>query len=77
MNPSAELRPRSPAAFVALPASPAFARTFTRLARVIDTWRLRHKSSMQCARVDARVLRDLGISDAQRFIAVNKPFWER
>jgi uncharacterized protein YjiS (DUF1127 family) len=46
-------------------------------ARVIETWRRRHKSSMQGARVESRILRDLGISEAQRFIEVNKPFWEK
>ena len=46
-------------------------------ARVIETWRRRHKASMQGARVESRILRDLGISEAQRFIEVNKPFWEK
>ena len=48
-----------------------------RLLVAIDTWRLRHRNSMQCARVETRILRDLGISEAQRFIEVNKPFWEK
>ena len=43
----------------------------------LETWRLRHKESMQFARIESRVLRDLGISEAQRFIEVNKPFWEK
>lgn len=77
MNHSADFRPRSAAVFVAVSASLSVARSLTRLARAVDTWRRRHKSSMQCARIDTRVLRDLGISDAQRFIEVNKPFWER
>ena len=42
-----------------------------------EIWRRRHKSSMQFARVEANLLRDLGISEAQRFIEVNKPFWEK
>lgn len=43
----------------------------------VDTWRRRHKSSMQGARIESRILRDLGISEARRFIEVNKPFWEK
>ena len=43
----------------------------------VETWRRRHKASMQFARIESRVLRDLGISEAQRFIEVNKPFWEK
>jgi uncharacterized protein YjiS (DUF1127 family) len=45
--------------------------------QALETWRRRHKASMQLARVESRLLRDLGISDAQRFIEVNKPFWEK
>lgn len=70
------LRPRSPAFARLLPAPVTFVDRLKRLAFLVDTWRQRHKSSMQCARVEAHVLRDLGISEAQRFIAVNKPFWE-
>jgi uncharacterized protein YjiS (DUF1127 family) len=55
----------------------AFVRPLLRWLVAVDTWRRRHKSSMQCARVEAHILRDLGISEAQRFIAVNKPFWEK
>lgn len=43
----------------------------------VETWRRRHKASMQGARLESRVLRDLGITEAQRFIEVNKPFWEK
>lgn len=43
----------------------------------LETWRQRHKASMQGARLESRILRDLGISEAQRFIEVNKPFWEK
>jgi uncharacterized protein YjiS (DUF1127 family) len=32
---------------------------------------------MQFANVEARILRDVGISEGQRFIEVNKPFWEQ
>ncbi|HKJ54266.1 MAG TPA: hypothetical protein VKB27_22420 [Gammaproteobacteria bacterium] len=43
----------------------------------LETWRRRHKASQQFARIESRVLRDLGISEAQRFIEVNKAFWEK
>lgn len=48
----------------------------TRSVRTLDTWRQRHIKRMQFADIDNRILRDVGISEAQRFIAVNKPFWE-
>lgn len=44
---------------------------------ILESWRKRHQASMQLARIDTRVLRDAGISDAQRFAAVNKPFWRQ
>jgi uncharacterized protein YjiS (DUF1127 family) len=44
---------------------------------ILETWRRRHQTSMQFARVEARVLRDIGISDSKRFTEVNKPFWEK
>lgn len=43
----------------------------------LETWRRRHKASMQSARIESRVLRDIGISEAQRFIEINKPFWQK
>jgi uncharacterized protein YjiS (DUF1127 family) len=42
----------------------------------LQTWQLHHKTSMEFARVDAHTLHDIGISIANRFIEVNKPFWE-
>lgn len=44
--------------------------------KILETWRQRHKERMQFAAIEARILRDAGISQAQRFVAVNKPFWE-
>jgi len=44
---------------------------------LIETWQRRQRASAQLARVDARVLRDAGISDAQRFVELNKPFWRQ
>jgi len=43
----------------------------------LENWRLRHKSSMEFARIDAHTLQDLDITDARRFTEVNKPFWEK
>ena len=50
-----------------------------RLRRMIDTvntWNRRHKTRRQFANVEHRILRDVGISEADRFIVINKPFWE-
>ena len=44
--------------------------------QLLETWRQRHRSSMQLARLESRTLRDIGISDSRRFVEVNKPFWE-
>ena len=71
------LRPRTPNPLHIVSAPVVFIQRLTRSIVAIDTWRRRHRSSMQCARVEARILRDLGVSEAQRFIAVNKPFWEK
>lgn len=45
--------------------------------RGVETWKLRHKTRRHLAAVEARVLKDVGISEAQRFIESSKPFWER
>jgi uncharacterized protein YjiS (DUF1127 family) len=42
----------------------------------IDTWNRRHRTRRQLADVEARILRDVGISEAARFIEINKSFWE-
>ncbi len=48
----------------------------TQAIRTLDSWRQRQKSRAQFAGIDMRTLRDSGISEAQRFIEGNKPFWE-
>ncbi len=48
-----------------------------KISKTLEIWRLRYKSSMDFAGVDAHVLQDIGISEAQRFIGVNKEFWEK
>ena len=45
--------------------------------KVVETWRQRHKTRRQLAAADARILKDVGLSEAQRFIESNKPFWEK
>jgi len=56
-----------------------FTRFSCRLSRVpatLEAWRLRHKTRMHLARADMNNLRDVGISESQRFIEANKPFWQ-
>lgn len=38
-------------------------------------WQRRMASRHQLARLDSRLLADAGISEAQRFSELNKPFW--
>ena len=45
--------------------------------RTVEIWKLRHKTRRQLAVTEARILKDVCISEAQRFIEVNKPFWEK
>lgn len=50
-----------------------------RIARVVDTveiWQRRHRTRQQLAMADTRILRDIGVSEADRAIECNKPFWE-
>jgi uncharacterized protein YjiS (DUF1127 family) len=56
-----------------------FQQLSSRLAGLLDliaTWKLRHKTRSQLAYATLDVLRDVGINEAQRFIEVNKSFWE-
>ena len=46
------------------------------LIKLIASWKLRQKTRNQLADATADVLRDVGISESQRFIEVNKFFWE-
>ena len=51
----------------------------SRLAGLLDlvgTWKLRHRTRNQLAYATLDVLRDVGISESQRFIEANKSFWE-
>ena len=53
-----------------------FLELLTGALRVIDIWRQREISRASFYRLDSSILRDAGISEAQRFIEGNKPFWE-
>ena len=53
-----------------------FLALLTRAIRVIDIWRQREISRAAFYGLDSSILRDAGISEAQRFIEGNKPFWE-
>ena len=58
---------------------PLAPRWVTWFARYIDTRgnrRRRRLSRRQLEAMDPRILADAGISQAQRFIAVNQPSWE-
>lgn len=46
------------------------------IARTIDAWKRRQHSRRQLAAADFHILQDIGISEAERDIEVNKHFWE-
>ena len=48
----------------------------TRVIKIIEIWRQREKSRTSFYVLDPSILKDAGISEAQRFIEGNKPFWE-
>jgi uncharacterized protein YjiS (DUF1127 family) len=48
----------------------------TRGIKIIEIWRQREISRTSFYVLDPSILRDAGISEAQRFIEGNKPFWE-
>ena len=47
---------------------------FAAMVAAVENSRRRHQASMQLAHMETRILRDAGISEAQRFLEVNKPF---
>jgi uncharacterized protein YjiS (DUF1127 family) len=48
----------------------------TRVTKIIEIWRQREISRTAFYVLDPSILRDAGISESQRFIEGNKPFWE-
>ncbi|PJI48019.1 MULTISPECIES: DUF1127 domain-containing protein [Pseudomonas] len=45
------------------------------LVSTVRLWQRRMESRRQLARLDSRLLADAGISEAQRYAELNKPFW--
>jgi uncharacterized protein YjiS (DUF1127 family) len=48
----------------------------TRVTKIIEIWRQREISRTSFYVLDPSILRDAGISESERFIEGNKPFWE-
>lgn len=48
---------------------------FTTFAKVIGTWRARSRERQELALLDARSLRDLGLTPNSIQFEANKPFW--
>ncbi|TWI57366.1 uncharacterized protein YjiS (DUF1127 family) [Pseudomonas duriflava] len=61
--------------FVSSTSSSARAPLFLRALATLATWQRRVASRNELARLDARMLADAGISEAQRYEELHKPFW--
>lgn len=46
-------------------------------AAVLHEWRRRSRSRAQLARFDDRMLRDIGVTRADAYREINKPFWRK
>ena len=64
---------------VTIAGSPLFALVdyLSSIVTTLEAWRQRAANSTQLAHTDPRTLRDIGISESQQFIEVNKSFWEK
>ena len=51
--------------------------TFTAFNQILATWRERARQRKELATLDARTLRDLGLSASDVNFEANKPFWRR
>jgi uncharacterized protein YjiS (DUF1127 family) len=49
--------------------------TFTAFNQILSTWRRRAQQRRELATLDARTLRDLGLSASDVNFEANKPFW--
>jgi uncharacterized protein YjiS (DUF1127 family) len=49
--------------------------TFTAFNMILETWRRRARERRELATLDARTIRDLGLSSAEIQFEANKPFW--
>ncbi|MET1079403.1 MAG: DUF1127 domain-containing protein [Pseudomonas sp.] len=56
-------------------ATPAASAAPLRLLANLMVWQRRIASRHQLARLDSRLLADAGISEAQRYAELSKPFW--
>jgi uncharacterized protein YjiS (DUF1127 family) len=54
----------------------AIVHCLTRVVMIPEKWRLRQKSRMEFACINKHALKDIGMSDAARFVAVNEPICE-
>ena len=64
----------APEFFVSIPARPSLRK---RLALTLAVWRERIETRRSLARMDARSLRDAGISPAAAAYEAGKPFWQK
>jgi uncharacterized protein YjiS (DUF1127 family) len=51
--------------------------TFTAFANVLHLWRQRNHERNELAKLDARSLRDLGLTEGAARFEANKPFWRK
>ena len=58
-----------------LPKMPAPALAFARMARSASLWMSRHRSRAALTRLDAHLLRDIGLSAPAAQTEAQKPFW--
>jgi uncharacterized protein YjiS (DUF1127 family) len=49
--------------------------TYTAFSQILATWRRRARERRELASLDARSLRDLGLSASDVNFEANKPFW--
>jgi uncharacterized protein YjiS (DUF1127 family) len=47
-----------------------------RLAASLRVWRERRASRDELAKLDPRMLRDIGVTPAEAWLEINKPFWK-
>lgn len=49
--------------------------TFTAFNQILATWRRRARERRELSRLDARTIRDLGLSPGEIQFEADKPFW--
>lgn len=53
---------------------PSTGTIWKRLASMAESWKNRSRSRLYLAHADSRMLRDIGISETDRFIAINRDY---